>query len=341
MSGLWLRASGMVTALGYNAPASLAALRAGVSGVRTRLWADEEGGEPYACAQVSLPQRWAGVALLADLLSPAVLECLQAMEGVSLTDIPLLVGVSEPDRPGRPGRLEQELLGAVADRLEARLHPDSAVFPFGQAGAAQAIALGQALIQAGRADHILVAGVDSYLDRDTLSRYDQQRRLLCTGNSNGFLPGEAASAVLLSRSAGDDARTLRIVGLGQSMEHATIDSTEPLLGQGLTQAVRTALAAAGMSLSEIAFRLTDLSGEHYKFKEAMFIPMRLDRGERSTPLALWHPIEYLGEIGAAILPCLLSWADHAVRWGYAPGPRALCHVGSDHGHRAALVLQHG
>jgi 3-oxoacyl-[acyl-carrier-protein] synthase-1 len=54
---------------------------------------------------------------------------------------------------------------------------------------------------------------------------------------------------------------------------------------------------------------------------------------------MWHPIEHLGEVGAAILPCLLAWAAHAMREGYAPGGRALCHVGSDTGERAALVVR--
>ena len=88
----------------------------------------------------------------------------------------------------------------------------------------------------------------------------------------------------------------------------------------------------------MAYRLTDLSGEHYKFKEAAFVAGRLNSGERDVPLDLWHPIEYLGEIGAAILPCLLAQAMHAAREQYAPGPLALCHVGSDTGERAALVV---
>ena len=67
--------------------------------------------------------------------------------------------------------------------------------------------------------------------------------------------------------------------------------------------------------------------------------MRFDHAPRKRPLELWHPIEYLGEIGAAILPCLLAWTAHALRHGYAPGPRALCHIGSDDGQRMALVLQ--
>ena len=93
-------------------------------------------------------------------------------------------------------------------------------------------------------------------------------------------------------------------------------------------------------MRDVALRVTDLSGEHYKFKEAAFVAGRLDTSARSTPLDLWHPIQYLGEVGAAILPCLLAQALHAGRFGYAPGPISLCHVGSDAGERAALVAKY-
>ncbi len=92
-------------------------------------------------------------------------------------------------------------------------------------------------------------------------------------------------------------------------------------------------------MNDIRYRLTDVSGEHYKFKEAAFVALRLDRANRESELELWHPIEYLGDIGAAIVPCLIAWAMHASRHAYAPGQWSLCHVGNDDGGAAALVLQ--
>jgi 3-oxoacyl-[acyl-carrier-protein] synthase I len=336
---LSVQASGMVTALGYNAPATLAALRAGLSGVRTQAWADLGGGEPYRCARVALPQRWGGVALLADLLAPALHECLQAAALPSLAAVPLLVGVSHPSRPGRAPGIEDRLLQALAERLEvAEPHPLSRVYPAGQTGCAQALHDAHALIAAGQAQQVIVAGVDSLVDRETLVAYDTGRRLLSTGNFNGFLAGEAGSALLVG-TAQAGAGSTWLTGSGLAVESAVIDGTQPLQGLGLTDAVRGALRSAGLAMADVDWRLSDLSGEHYKFKEAMFVAMRLDRAERDEPLAMWHPIEYLGEIGAAILPCLLAWAGHAMHEDYGPGRTALCHVGSDAGERAAFVLQ--
>lgn len=336
---LAVHASGLVTALGYNAPASLAAMRAGLSSVAETRWHDFETGKPLRGAKVALPQWWDGVGKLAELLAPAVWECLQPLGGAqAAAKTPLLIGVSVPQRPGRAAGLDCELLPEVCARLGCPVHPRSRLFVGDQVGAWVALAQARQWLDAGELGHVVVAGVDSYLSEPTLHALADARRLHTSAQSNGFFPGEAAAAVLVGRATGDD--ELQVVGWGHGVEPATLGNQLPQRAQGLTEAVRLALADAGVGLNQVAYRLTDLSGEHHKFKEAAFVAGRLNGGERSQPLGLWHPIEYLGEVGAAILPCLLAQALHAGREGYAPGPLALCHVGSDAGARAALVLRH-
>ncbi len=339
MPALSVVGCGMVTAIGFNAPATLAALRSGVSGVRRTAWIDPDSGEALRAAKVALPQWWEGVGKLAELVAPAIDECLRAAKLEPPAAIPLLIGTAGPARPGRLPDIEESLLGEVYARLGIARHPASRLFPADQTGCVHALVEAHHLISSGRAKCVIVAGVDSLLHQPTLSDYAQRLRLLTDGNSNGFLPGEAGTAVLIQSdgTAADDA--LRITSIGVGVEPATIDSTEPFAARGLTQAVSQALSGAGLSMREIGFRMTDLSGEHYKFKEAAFVATRLDSGPRDEILELWHPIEFLGEIGAAILPCLLAWTAHAFREGYAVGSAALCHVGSDSGERAALVLQ--
>lgn len=337
MTAMAVLASGMVTSLGFNAPASLAALRAGVSGVSRIPWSDYESGQPLRGAKVSLPQWWEGLGKLAELAAPAVYECLRAAEPEAPHEIPILLGVADPGRPARVAGLEENLLGEIERRLELPRHPASAVFPHSQVGCVHALAQAERILADGKANLCIVVGVDSFLTQKVLDAYRERRRLMTATNSNGFFPGEAAAAVLVG-AANTRSNELRIIGSALGHEPATIESTKPLRGVGLTQVVKAALAEAGVPLQDVAFRLTDLTGEHYKFKEALFASVRLNGGSRSDVLDLWHPIEYLGEVGAAILPCLLAWAFHAGQFGYAPGRLALCHVGSDDGQRAALVL---
>ncbi|MBI5255974.1 MAG: hypothetical protein HY855_05710 [Burkholderiales bacterium] len=337
MTSLAVRRFGMVTALGFNAPASLAALRAGISAVRATGWVEQETGAPLRGALVPLPQWWEGTGKLADLVAPAIQECLASVPPAQAAQVPLLIGVAHPDRPGRFADLEQRLLPEIQARLGWPAHPQSRLIAADQTSGLHALLLARALIEAGQAEQVVVAGVDSFLQRDTLRAFEQRRRLMTESNSNGFFPGEAGAAVLVC-GAGGPGSELRVLGIGTATEPAPIESTEPFQARGMTHAVQQALDGAGRRLADIAYRLTDLSGEHYKFKEAAFVAGRLGGGERAQPLDLWHPIEYLGEVGAAILPCLLAQAAHAAVYGYAPGPLALCHLGSDAGERAALVL---
>jgi len=340
MKSLTVLASGMVTALGFNSPATLAALRAGVSAVQQSPWLDPESGEPLMGAKVGLPQWWEGVGKLAELVAPAISECRQSALAHTLEEIPILLGVAERERPARTQGREAQLLQDIQARLGVPLHPESSIYAGGQTACIHALQRADDLLAAGRARVCIVAGVDSYLQQPTLDSYAERRRLMTRFNSNGFFPGEAACALLVSTDrVAAEGTVLRILGFGSDQEPATIDSTKPLRAAALTNAVKQSLTQAGIELKDVNYRLTDLSGEHYKFKEAAFAAMRLDRGERDEPLQMWHPIEYLGEIGSAIVPCLLAWALHAHQNAYAPGPIALCHVGNEAGERCALVLR--
>lgn len=339
MATLAVLASGMVTALGFNAPATLAALRSRVSAVRQTPYVDFESGEPLNGAKVSLPHWWEGVGKLAELAAPAIHECLLAALPESSAEIPILLGVASAERPDRTARIEEDLLAEVHARLDLPCNPYSRLFASDQAGCALALIHAHSLINAHHARRVVVAGVDSFLQQRTLNSYIERRRVMTSGNSNGFFPGEAGTAVLVGPAKSQNAvDELQILGFGQARESATIEGTEPFRARALTQAVQQALSTAGVALKDVAYRLTDISGEHYKFKEAAFTAGRLNSGERDVALDLWHPIEYLGEIGAAILPCLLAQAMHAAQEEYAPGPLALCHVGGDSGARAAMVV---
>ena len=337
-SELIVVASGMLTGVGYNAPATLAALRAGVSGIRSLTWPDPESGKRVRCARVWLPQRHAGTELLVDLLAPAVDECFIAADRFDTENIPLLLGVAQSVRRGRPAGVEQDLLRQIYQRIDAPACAASRIYPGDQSGCAFALLEARRLLAGGYADRVLIGGVDSLLERRTIMAYAEARRLLTPANFNGFLPGEAGSAVMIASAPGETGG-LRIVGIGHGEEPATIEDTKALRGNALTSAIRTALASADVTMPQVNFRVTDLSGEHYKFKEAMFAALRLDQAPRKLPFQMWHPVEFLGEIRAAILPCLLAWTWDAFRRGYAPGPEALIHLGSDDGHRFAFAAR--
>lgn len=337
---LSITASGMVTAVGFNSPASLAAMRAGISGIdEVNLW-DYETGEYLCGGKVALPQWWEGLEKLADLVAPAIYECLIAAGPTPADQIPVLLGVAATDHPMRNDQLDKLILDEISHRLETQLHPASVVIPRGQVSGVVGLNVSQHLLAEQGVSHCIVAGVDSFLHQEVVEVYMNRRRLLTASNSNGFIPGEAGTAVLVQPAMSSESGQLRILGMGMARELATIDSEDPLRGDGMTKAIGNALAESGLTIFDTSYRITDINGEHYKFKEAMLGAMRLEPGRSRRQLFdLWHPIEYLGEVGAAICPCVLSVALHAGQHKYAPGDVVLCHFGNDDGERAAIIAK--
>ena len=185
---------------------------------------------------------------------------------------------------------------------------------------------------------VVIAGVDSLLTWPQLRDFERNDRLLTSVNSNGFIPGEGAGALLVSRPT--RAPQLLCTAIGFGMETATIGSEEPLRADGLVAAFRAALGQAGCGLHDFDLRLTDVSGEQYYMKEAALAMSRVMR-QRKDELDIWHAAECTGEIGAAAGPVALAVAEAACRKDYAPGPNILFHAGNDSGLRTTVVLTYG
>ena len=328
--------SGLVTAVGFNSAATCAAMRAGIRNVSSSNFWHAQSGTFIGVGRVPLPHWWEAPEVLGDLVTPAILECLDAASSVPPSEIPVLLGIPGSDRLGRAAGLDPHILDEVADRLGFELHPSSRVIPGGHVSGCLGIAEAWRLIDKEGVRRCVVAAVDTLVRSETVEAYLKRGRILTETNSDGFSPGEAGAAVLVA-PAGEQSG-LEILGLGFAREPATINSDDPLRGEGLTDAIRRALAQAGLEMKDIGYRLADMNGERYKFKEASFALGRLLK-ERVPSLDLWHPVEFLGDIGAAIGPSVIALALHAGQKGYAPGRTVLCHFGSDDGERAALVAR--
>jgi 3-oxoacyl-[acyl-carrier-protein] synthase-1 len=326
---------GMTTAVGLTAPASCAAIRGRIDGFReTRFIA--RGGGRIIGAEVPLEEPWRGLARLARLAAGPIRECLDSVPDLGPGQVPLLLGVAERSRPGRLAGMGEELLPRIEAALGVRFHPASRLVRMGRVSGAVAVQNASKLLAEAGVPAVIVAGVDSYLVAATLAALEERDRLLTENNRDGFIPGEAGAAVLLGPE--DGRAPLRIRSLGFAVERATIEGEEPLRGDGLAAAYRQALEAAGLGLHEIHYRIVDIGGEQYWFREAALAEARVMRA-RSEFQDLWQPPDCVGETGAAIGPLMLGVAWWAARKGYAPGPLALAHAGNDDGRRAAMVLE--
>ncbi len=335
-SSLLIERTGVICSVGLTAPSACAAMRAKVTNPIETNFIDSFG-QHIRAHEVALEQPWRGLTKLARMAAMSIEECLAGVPDEQHANLPLLLCVAERERPGRLEGLEDQLFDTIERLLGRRFSTHSSVVPHGRVSIPMAMASAARLLAEGACDRVLLVGVDSLMNWPTLAAYEKADRLLTEQNSNGFMPGEGAAALLVS----EDKRApgLRCTGIGFSEEPAHIESGNPLRCVGLTEAVRQALSASGCQLHEMDLRIADLSGEQYYLKEAALLLSRAMRQLKES-FDIWHPAECTGETGAASGAIMLALIEAACRKGYAPGVRTLAHFSADAGGRAALTLEY-
>jgi 3-oxoacyl-[acyl-carrier-protein] synthase-1 len=328
--------TGMVTGVGLSAPASCAAIRCALDNFQETRFMDQSG-EWLMGSQVPLSRPWRGETKLVKMATQAIRECMDGREELSSMATPLLLCLPETERLGRSVSDDDELLREVQEDLGQRFHERSQTIPRGHVSVAVALQKARWLLTEPGVRHVIVAATDSLLAATALADYEEKQRLLTATNSDGFIPGEAAAAVVLELMHDLSEPRLVCQGLGFGVEKAHIDSEEPLRADGLTEAIKGALGDAGCDESVLQFKIIDVSGTQYHFKEASLAFSRLDRTKR-TEFDVWHPADCVGEVGAAIGPIMIGVLKAAFEKGYAKGSRVLMHMGNDDGKRAALVF---
>ncbi|RWG53720.1 MAG: 3-oxoacyl-ACP synthase [Mesorhizobium sp.] len=325
---------GMVTAVGLDALSACAAMRARLDGFQqTRLLGS--AGEWLTGAPVALPRNWIGEKRMAHLAGAAICEALEkAPEARGQTALILCL-----PEDGRPGRLVQDasgLLRSVAEFVEIDFHSSSRTIAHGRPSGIVALDYARRLLASGGVPSVVIAGVDSYLTSQTVAHYLSHNRILTPRNPNGFIPGEAAAAVICTqhRESG-----MRLLGLGMSRESASIYNAEdlPLRGDGMTAAYNAALEETGIEMNRLGYRISDLVGEQYWFKQSTLASLRLLRGRHEFQ-DIWSPGESLGNVGAAVVPLMLGMAFVAARKGYAAGNPVLIEASNDAGACGAAVF---
>jgi 3-oxoacyl-[acyl-carrier-protein] synthase-1 len=329
--------AGLVCGVGLTAKESSAAIRCGINNFQETRFVGS-GGEWLVGSAVELEDSWRGVKKLAKMAGRAIAECFTAVEDESPEGVPILICVAEPERPGRFEGLLGSILQATEEELGFRLHPDSGVIELGRVGGAVALLQARRMLTERKYSRVVVAGVDTFLTSATLAAYDREDRLLRSDNSNGFVPGEGASAVLLASWQNEMESTLLLRALGFGREPAPLGSGKPSRADGLVEAIQGALLDGGITLRECDLRIGDMNGERYRFREAALAITRVLR-DRKMLFSLWHLADCIGEVGATTLPAMLATLFVGASKDYLPGRTFLGHLGNDDGKRAAFVTQ--
>jgi 3-oxoacyl-[acyl-carrier-protein] synthase-1 len=244
-------------------------------------------------------------------------------------DRPLPMFLALPEtRPGTRPHSQREFIEHLSTQAALPIDAQaSQYFELGRAGGLYALQAAVAALGAGL-ESALVGGIDTCLDLRWLARLERERRLLGSDIKDGFVPGEGAAFLVLSRArrGADSAYTaVCAVGTGEDPGHRYSDA--PALGVGLSAALDDALSQ-DPNLAPVRTCFAGLNGEHFGAKEWGVAHTRhhklFDRA-----LAFEHPSDCFGDLGAAQGTLLIALADETMRTQQRPGPM-LVWASSDH-----------
>lgn len=329
--------SGLVTCLGNDSASSCAAMRCSIDNIQHLAVTDQAGKAIRGCMTESAPS-CQGEEHMILLTANVLQQCLDTDPTIVCADTPLVLCLPERSRAGRPIVDDDNFLAAVQTQLGWTFSRHSRLLTGGHVVAAQALRLARQLLDENQSSirHVLIASADSLLSAQSLSEFEKHHRLLTSYHSDGFIPGEAGAALVIERSS-DKPRAMHCLGLGFSMEPAPVLSNRPSRAEGLTLAIRSALEDAQIPMQDMAYRVSDLAGEHYYFREAAIALSRTLRVQRND-FDLLHPAEYVGNTGASLGLVMLAF-QHEMFLVQAPcPPQVLMHLADDDGKRAAMVL---
>lgn len=335
MTSLYIAGSGMCTSLGFDQKATVAAIDSQLDHFReTTFW--DNNGEPLLGAMLYDINFW-GAARLQWMCEMAIKDCLNQQQENNLTKTALLLlGTDLTISPLTVSGLE-----TVFTALSPYFHPDSLLLKTGKSGVAQALLIAQNMLYKAHSDieAVLLVGADSYFTAETINHFLHQERLLTSDNSNGFIPGEGAGAILLKKDSALSG--IYITGIGDGYEEAHQLQEEKInRSVGLTDAIEKAIATSGIPLSQTACRFSDISGESEYYHEASNAIMRaLDKKVALYP---HHQLATsLGETGAAANILTLAYLRDFLTSLHGQTHQKnhiLLHSSSDTGGRAALII---
>lgn len=335
--------SGVLCSVGLDAASSAAALRTRINCFeRIRL----DDGEhdvtvaplPAQCQAPDLDP----AEMLGHWMAEAAMQACETLPALGLghlrgEELPVLACVSELMRPGRPARWDHQLIQAFVSRF-GKPATGSRTVAQGSVGLAHALAMADELLYRQQVPAVLIAAADSYLLSGTLDALNAAERCIGPEQPAGFVPGEAAAALLLTRMDEDaEHEQLLCTGIGLAHEEARLDNHLPNAGSGLCKALRQACNAAAQDIDGTDLLLADLSGEAFYAEEHALSSLRAFQECPVAP-ALWLPAESLGNTGAVSGLIATAWLHQAHLHDYAPGFNTLCQLQADDGQRAALTF---
>jgi 3-oxoacyl-[acyl-carrier-protein] synthase-1 len=277
-------------------------------------------------------QQRTGQSLLVDIAAKTITE---AAGVLPVATIPLLCCLPEPVDTRKRSAREPDFLSALQIQMKSVLHPRSALLAAGATGVYHALLRAREILAAGQATHCLICAVDSLINPEVLRDLDESGRLKTESNPDGLIPGEAGACILVAPRNSHGG--LQVRGIGIANDPVRLGDGNPTLGTGLGEAIRYALNDASLTMDDLDYRLTDVTGERFWFSDATYGLARVLR-VRKRYFEMWNISDTIGYAGTAMGVCMIAYLLYIFEHGLSRYPGVLLHSGSPSGERAAAVV---
>jgi 3-oxoacyl-[acyl-carrier-protein] synthase-1 len=334
----------MISAVGLSAPEVAASVRSGTMRLTETPIRDNrfqpvtlaevpEEGLPPLHEKLEAAGLTAREARLLRLADPALRECLACLPlNASLPQPPLILSLPESETTRVLD--ESRFLDALAVQVGGFSRKHCEAFFRGRSGGLRALARAVEWLDAG-APLVVVGGVESYRDLFVLGALDREQRLKSPTNLDGFVPGEGAAFLLLTRrgSAIASQAIATLSGFAAALEPGHLYSEQAYRGDGLAAALTAALADGSTPIADV---YSSMNGESHWAKEWGVAFLR-NRSRFLEGHGMHHPADCHGDTGAAAGPLMVGLASLGIRDGYRHAP-SLVYASSDRGERAAVIV---
>lgn len=364
---------GLCTSLGGYRDAC-AAFRAGINrfsvheNISVMFPGEEEANPVTIAAAANVMLGYQGVGRLIKLLVSAYNDLVdEGKVPIPKEDLLILLAMPDPEDRNytmyfteeltREQRLQQYtdlIIGPLFDKVDKELHAAPMQMVFGDRVAfARVLKKAQDVLAEGKAKHCLIMTADSFLNEETLYELLRENHIKTSDNPVGFIPGEGAAMVLLSRSPAesrgkqpspalfiDVAVDNTQVELNDDSEDESDNHALQVWQDGkLIQLIRSVLNSKyeDQLFPQLAL---DLNGNEGRALEYGLTQVALKRDyPKSAMLSDIVPALSFGEVGAMSGPLALALILASVQRGYAHHQEFLVCLTEVLGRRAVIKLR--
>jgi len=344
---IYVAGIGMLTPIGFDAPSSCAAIKAGISAYALSDYRTQTGkqvtlsGIPdgvFSEMEIEIDEGEYYSSHLDHVIRMSVFAIKEALSKQNINNpIPFIFSLQEPHKNLTPVNTET-LMTNFVDQCEFPLDIKKSHFlSSGRASGILGLELAMRYLNEQNEDYVLLGGADSHWSRSHIGLLDKDERLNVEGSTDGFVPGEAACYILLTRhpekALNNAGNIISLSAPGTGHEPGHLGSEQPYLGEGLDQAVKQALK--GYSGGNITKIYNSMNGESHWAKEFGVITIR-NKAHFNESMQVIHPAQNYGDLGAATGSMLIGVAAHELLKQTQQEDTHLVYASSDSAWRAAV-----